>query len=235
MRGGAVVVYPDYQDLNPLNLRPSRYFGQAIEGIESALAEMQSPGHTPVDLTQVAAVGHSLGGVLAANYAAVAEGMGLPVPSVLMPVEPGGCEDCGSLVVDLFFGIPLEDLSQVDPTTLAIVIAGEDDNVVGTEPAETIWREMTSLPLEQRDYVLIRSDDHGDPELKADHFLPMTAMGGSVNALDWYGPWKLLDGLMACAFDGELCERAIGGTSFQEFMGRWSDDTAVTSALVADL
>ena len=62
VRGGAVLVYPDYQDLNPLNLRPSRYYSQAIEGIESALAEMQSPGRTPVDLTRVAAVGHSSAG-----------------------------------------------------------------------------------------------------------------------------------------------------------------------------
>ncbi len=230
-RGGAIVVFPFYQTINPLTLRPNEYLENTNTAVTDALVRLAEPGHAQVDLTRVAVVGHSAGGVLAVNYAATAAQNGLPVPSVIMPVESGGCKGCTSGISGNV-GITLEDLSTLDPTTRAIVIAGDADNVVGTEPAKHIWEAMTSLLPGNRDYVLIQSDNHGKPVLRANHLMPMDAIVGTVNALDWYGPWKLFDGLIACAFDGLACDQALGGTPFQEYMGTWSDGTPVNPALV---
>ncbi len=231
-QGGAIVVFPFYQTINPFTLRPNEYLDNTNTAIADALVELAQPGHATVDLSRVAVVGHSAGGVLAVNYAATAAQNGLPVPSVIMPVEPGGCKDCTS-GMGSSFGMPLEDLSNLDPTTRAIVIAGDADTTVGTEPAKKIWESMTSLLPGNRDYILIRSDDHGRPELRANHLMPLTGgIVGTVNALDWYGPWKLFDGLIDCAFDGIACDQALGGTPFQTFMGDWSDGTPVKPALV---
>jgi hypothetical protein len=54
------------------------------------------------------------------------------------------------------------------------------------------------------------------------------------DAYDWYGPWKWLDALMGCAFDGEWCEYALGNTPEQRSMGTWSDGTPVEEAVVTD-
>lgn len=230
-RDGAIVIFPYYQTINPLTLRPTEYLDNANTAVADALAELQQPGHATVDLSRVAVTGHSAGGVLAVNYAATAAANGLPVPTVIMPVDPGGCQGCTS-GMGSSFGMPLEDLSALEPDTLAIVIAGDADDIVGTEPARHIWESMTSLDAGNRDYVLIQSDDHGRPELRANHLMPLTAIVGTTNALDWYGPWKLFDGLLACAFDDVGCDQALGGTEFQTFMGAWSDGTPVNPALV---
>lgn len=231
VRGGAVVVFPFYQTLNPLTLRPSEYLANAQTAIADAVERLGQSGRARIDSARTAVVGHSAGGVLAVNYAATAAANGLPAPIALMPVEPGGCRGCSS---DLSgrFGISLEDLSTLDPSIRAIVVAGDADGVVGTEPARHIWESMTSLAPGNRDYVLIRSDAHGRPALRANHLMPLDAPFGSVDALDWYGAWKLLDGLLACAFDGAGCADALGGTPFQTFMGVWSDGTPVVPAEV---
>lgn len=229
--GGAIVVFPFYQTLNPLTLRPDEYLDNVNTAVADALVELEKPGHAQVDLSRVAVVGHSAGGVLTVDYAATAAENGLPVPSAIMPVEPGGCKGCTSDFIGRF-GTELQDLSNLDPSTKAIVVAGDADEVVGTEPAEFIWSEMTSLEPGNRDYVLIHSDDHGEPALVANHLMPLDKFGGEVNALDWYGTWKLFDALMDCAFYDKGCDQALGGTEFQTFMGVWSDGTPVVPATV---
>ena len=85
---------------------------------------------------------------------------------------------------------------------------------------------MAAAPLEQRDYVRLVSDDHGDPPLLAAHSVAATdGVWGPLDAYDWYGTWKLLDGLLGCAFAGVDCQFSLGDTPDQRFMGAWSDGT----------
>ena len=56
----------------------------------------------------------------------------------------------------------------------------------------------------------------------------------TLDALDWYGTWKLLDAMMACSFDGAWCEYAFGNTPEQRFMGVWSDSVPVLELTVTD-
>ena len=55
-----------------------------------------------------------------------------------------------------------------------------------------------------------------------------------VNALDFYGTWKLFDGLCDAAFYGKNREYALGNTPQQRFMGVWSDGVSVKELKVTD-
>lgn len=55
-----------------------------------------------------------------------------------------------------------------------------------------------------------------------------------VNALDYYGTWKLFDALCEAAFYGRNREYALGNTPKQRFMGLWSDGTPVKELKVTD-
>jgi hypothetical protein len=50
---------------------------------------------------------------------------------------------------------------------------------------------------------------------------------GTIDALDWYGTWKLLDALTDAAFHGTHREIALGGTPAETSMGTWSDGVPV--------
>ncbi len=233
VRRGAIVVYPDYQDVQLVGANPLTYLGNLLTGVRAATAELKTGRHPPIDLARAAVVGHSRGGILAANYAAVAEAQGLPLPAVLMPVEPGGCRGCGGVSERL--GAPLAPLDTVPAGVLALVVVGSEDDVVGTTGGKLIWSGLEEVPLDQRDFVTLVSDDHGRPPLEADHQLPQTdGLGSRVDAMDWYGSWKLFDALTSCAFEERWCDTALGNSDSQRFMGVWSDGMPVAAARITD-
>ncbi|MDP9363038.1 MAG: hypothetical protein M3Q10_02190, partial [Chloroflexota bacterium] len=132
-------------------------------------------------------------------------------------------------------GAPLPDLARVPAATRVLVVEAEEDEVVTETGARLIWSGLSHVPLDRRDHVTLLSDAHGMPALRADHLLPQSAgRGGVLDALDWYGVWKLFDLLADCALLGEGCERALGGTPEQRFMGIWSDGVPVREAVVTD-
>ena len=55
-----------------------------------------------------------------------------------------------------------------------------------------------------------------------------------VNALDYYGTWKLFDALCDAAFYGKNREYALGNTQQQRYMGVWSDGVPVKELKVTD-
>jgi pimeloyl-ACP methyl ester carboxylesterase len=68
-----------------------------------------------------------------------------------------------------------------------------------------------------------------DPDRAAPLGTRVTAArsGWETDALDYFGTWKLLDGLLDAAFHGVHREYALGNTPGQRFMGRWSDGVPV--------
>jgi pimeloyl-ACP methyl ester carboxylesterase len=229
VRRGAVVLYPEYQEDAT---EDTAYRQNLLDDVRDALGTLQDEG-IAADLTQVAVTGHSLGGALAVDYAASAAAAGLPTPAVVMSVAPGCIQDLACLVADL---------AMVPATTRVLVVTDADDSdPSGGGAVERIWGGLSAVPLEQRDLVTLVSDTHGIPWLLATHeqveaYSSVDATAGTdvANALDWYGTWKWLDALMACAFDGEWCEHALGDTPEQRFMGEWSDGVPVAEAEVTD-
>lgn len=261
-RKGNVVIYPRYQA--SLRTPAKDFVPNAVAAVRAAFARLESAG-SPVkpDRTRVATAGHSAGGLLAANLGVALPAAGLPTPRAIFAIEPAkswGQQDGAR--------VPVLDLSRVDPGTLLIALAGEDDRLAREIDAKRVFKETTGIPLENKDYIVLRSDDHGSPALVAGHRAPgapltsearapsdenasrrkgllakavrarvgQKVMGEDVemetgpalvDALDYYGTWKLLDALCDAAFYGKHREIALGGGPRQTFMGTWSDGTPV--------
>jgi pimeloyl-ACP methyl ester carboxylesterase len=201
-------------------------------------------------------VGHSLGGLLAANVAALASESSLPRVSAVMSVEPG--------ITDAPINVPLADLRKIPGDTLLLALAGDDDTLVRDTDAKRIYYESTRIPARNKDFITLVSDSHGTPPLLASHRAPTAldksydsgeGVGGTsanrvgdapqtgrrdrletmmVNALDFYGTWKLFDALCDAAFYNKNREYALGNTPQQRFMGVWSDGVPVKELKVTD-
>ncbi len=258
-RRGNIVVYPRYQK----RIAPAVQFvtDNSINAVRSAIQKLKDSKGPQPDLTKIAVVGHSLGGVIAANIAALSDARGIPKPKVLMSVEPG-------ITWLPFLRFEFADLSAISPETLMLCVAAEKDNVVGDIDARKLFEGTPQIPADNKDYVLMLSDSRKGVELKADHFMPVCfkkiagtgdeveeegevgplerrimelfAMRAarsdskSVNALDYNGLWKLFDGLCDSAFNGRNRDAALGNTPRQKSMGKWSDGTPVREPLISD-
>jgi acetyl esterase/lipase len=261
VRRGAIVVYPRYQadDRTPV----PQFLPSTVIAVKQAIAQLQSePGHVRPELDHCAVVGHSMGGVLAANLAATAAASGLPEMKAVMCAHPGKTDTLSPIA-----RVQLLDLSRIPADTLLLGIAGDRDELVGEVDARRIVHESSAVPAANKNLLIILSDDRGRPALIANHGAPCAplaeyddgekptgplagrlgaAAGGGAapvavrpmgpgilnNALDYYGYWKLFDGLCDAAFFGENRQYALGNTPEQRYMGTWSDKTPVTELRV---
>jgi pimeloyl-ACP methyl ester carboxylesterase len=217
---GSIVVFQE-RPFRGVSLQERR--AGSVAGLRAALRELARPGHVRPRLDAVVLVGHSIGAIMAAQLAADAAGRRLPRPRAVFALQP-----------------PLEDepglrlLGRIPSSTLMLVLASDQDAQVGEEGAKALWAALGHLPAANRDYVRVRSDQRGAVELRADHLFPLSSAGDPPDALDFFGAWKLLDGLQRCATVRQDCEFAIGGSARQRFMGSWSDGSPVAPLEVGD-
>ena len=77
VKRGNIVIYPRYQASLLTSIQ--EFTPNTLSAIKAALNVLQTePGHIKPDLNKFAAVGHSMGGLLAASVAALASDSGLP-------------------------------------------------------------------------------------------------------------------------------------------------------------
>ena len=262
VKRGNIVVYPRYQAslLTPIK----EFTPSTLGAIKDAITRLQTEaGHVKPDLNKFAVVGHSVGGLLAASVAALASESNLPQPRAVMSVEPGITEAPINIPLADLKKIPAETLLLAvagDQDTLVRdrdakrvyyestkVPAANKDYIImvtdthGTPALQASHRAPTAM---DRDY------DNGEhvsgapvnPERVGNS---STRRNGStnesrrldsmmVNALDYYGTWKLFDALCDAAFYGKNREYALGNTRQQRFMGVWSDGVPVQELKVTD-
>ena len=257
VKRGNIVIYPRYQSnlLTPIK----DFLPNTLAAVKDAVHRLQTErGHVTPDFSKFATVGHSLGGVLAANVAALANESKLPRVRAVMSVEPG--------ITQSPINVPLADLKKIPAETLLLAVAGDADTLVRDADAKRIYYESTRVPAQNKDFIILVSDSHGEPALQASHRAPTAlnkdydsgeGVGGApsevadsigdarlsrrvrpetmmVNALDYYGTWKLFDALTDAAFNGKNREYALGNTPQQRFMGVWSDGVPVKELKVTD-
>lgn len=232
VRRGNIVIYPAYQ-ATTLTLT-ALYMRNTIDAIDDALSRLQSGGHVKPDLTRIAVVGHSMGGSIAANLAARSAdpSSGVPHLCAMMNVAPQNG-------TDLIF--PIEDLSTIPSDMLIVEVVGDQDEIAGTRIAKQIFYGATRVPLADKLFVTLHSDDHGRPPLIANHFAPLSqdaehgeTIKYATDALDWYGYWKLFDALTDTAFYGRDRSFLFGDSAQETNMGRWSDGRAVVPMTITD-
>jgi dienelactone hydrolase len=231
VRRGNIVIYPRYQAHLLSSL--STFTPSAITAVKAALHELETGNHVRPDRQRVAIVGHSMGGSMVANFAALAATDGLPVPKAIMPVQPGSHGETKYTP-----RMPLADFSKIPTETLMLVVVGDRDRVAGDRDAKLIFRQTPQIPATNKNYITLITDRRGEPPLEASHNTPIAPLempwyaphGNSfcrIDALDWYGTWKLFDALIDAAFYGTNREYALGNTPQQRFMGKWSDGVPV--------
>lgn len=248
VRRGNIVIYPRMQSSITTDNGGLTY--TALDSIRHALGTLDKGAVKP-DMERFAVVGHSAGGNAAVNVAALAASRNIPVFKAVMCVQPGLEYSKSGRKWTV-----LEDLSLVPEETLLLITLGDRDDFVKGTDARKIFLRTGSIPLENKGYVMLVSDDYGVPVLEASHqcaqcpdsrfrlplgrcsderppagtivpLVPSPYPGKYVNALDYYGLWKLFDGLYEAAFYGKNREYALGNTDRQRYMGMWEDGTPV--------
>jgi dienelactone hydrolase len=233
VKRGNIVIYPRYQE--SITSPSDEFTPNSIQAIKEAIGVLQSGGHVKPDLEKFAIVGHSAGGLISINTAALAASQGLPQPKAVFCVEPGKSRSTNDTM-----GPILSDLSKVPSSILLLTLAGDKDDWVGNSDAKKIYLETTQITRENKNYVLLVSDDQGYPSLNADHFAPLAFevqirddnIYLLTSSMDYYGTWKLFDGLCDAAFYGQNREFALGNTSQQRYMGLWSDGTPAKEMVI---
>jgi len=146
-REGNAVIYPRYQD--SFVDQPSEVLGNALAGVRLALRRIDEEPDSLV------VAGHSAGGALAADYAAIARTAKLPEPVAVFSAYPG------RTLRRVTVGIPEIDPARIPSDTEVIALAGSDDRVVGSRVARRIARATGGRLIVVDDP---RASDHLGPQ-----------------------------------------------------------------------
>lgn len=165
VKRGNIVIYPRYQE----NLRtsPTLFTDNALTAIKNAFEELGSDDHVRPDYKKVAVIGHSIGGIVSVNIAARMTSLGIPKAKAVMSIQPGKTWSHIERV-----NMPLEDLSTIPTELLLLVVVGDKDMIVKDIDAQKIFYQTTTIPLKNKDFITVQSDDHGTPPLVANHGSP---------------------------------------------------------------
>jgi len=217
---GSIVVYPRYQ-ATPYTPTVT-YTDNAIAALRDAVPWLRANAKPKPSLRDgVNVIGHSYGGAVAANVAARAVDSGLPRPASILLANP--------FVENATYKPPIDaiddDLSGIPKGTLLDCIVADVDSFAGRLGCDEVFQRTGHLKRGNRSYVWMFGDDHGSPSLVSNHFAPSVA--SPVDALDYFGYWKLGDALATCALKGDRCGYAVGGGAKQAGMGHWSDGVPV--------
>ena len=149
VRSGTTVIYPAYQTkpaydtITPL--------ANVVAAVRLALPQVElAPGRLVI-------AGHSVGGALAADYAAVAAFEGLPAPAAVFSVYPG------RKLRHLAVPIPTTDLATIARRTRVLVLAGERDGAVGNSTARQIAALASHTDLRLQTITDDAVDEHSAP------------------------------------------------------------------------
>lgn len=293
VRRGHIVIYPRYQ--GGLRDKPDDMIQHAFASVQAAWKSLSSEGGTRPRTDKIAYIGHSLGGILAANLAARGSGLGLPPTGAVLMAEPSN----GSPWIKREERVMrIDDVSRIPAEALVVALVGEADRLASDFAAKKILAGMEQVPRQNKNFLMVRSDSHTSPPLQADHLSPTcpdasitdehedtaddddlidllgennhdpsgpelqrgnrrgtlrqriaerrAQRGGATgparadrkpttDALDWYGYWRVADGLLDACFEGRNREFALGDGPEVRRMGTCSDGTPVTPLEVRPL
>lgn len=231
VKKGNTVIYPRYQR-NVLSPSPKKFSKNVVTAIKDALTLIaDSDKHIPVNLASLCLVGHSYGGIIGANISVNWKDFEIPKPKGIFLCAPGtGPFNAGKL-----------ETYEAMPTDIKLlVMVNENDYIVGDEMGVKIFETATNTP--QRN--LIRQYSDYDNGISAGHnesycvdedfdtgtwnYTTKKALRVSkLNAVDYYGYWKLFDALIDCSRVGENCQYAFGNTPEQRNLGSVVDGELV--------
>jgi dienelactone hydrolase len=170
VRRGQIVVFPRFQ----VGLRTpvDEMTPNALRAVQAAWNRLEQKGPVRPRAGQLAVVGYSIGGFVAADLAAAAPQNGLPAPGALMVVHPANGEQW---MRNPRWLLRLEGLDRIAESTLMLAVVGDADRVANDLGAREILRGATQVPRRNKALITLVSDDHPDPPLHAGHGAPRAA------------------------------------------------------------
>jgi acetyl esterase/lipase len=262
VKRGNIVIYPRYQAtlLTPMR----EFLPNTLGAIKDAITRLQTErGHVKPDLNKFAVVGHSVGGLLSASVAALAKDSNLPQVRAVMAVEPGITEAPINIPLADLKKMPAETLLLAIAGDQDTLVRDTDAKRIYYESTQVpaankdfvmMVTDTHGTPILQASHraptAMDRSYDNGEgvsggpanpgrvgnssSRQNGDSNESRRLQTMMVNALDFYGTWKLFDALCDAAFYGKNREYALGNTTQQRFMGRWSDGVPVKELKITD-
>jgi pimeloyl-ACP methyl ester carboxylesterase len=232
VRRGNIVIFPRYQK-NILSPNPKHFANNVAIGIRDALKELETGDHVRPTDDPLVLVGHSYGGAISAYLGVNYDTLNIPKPAGIMLVSPG---------TGPFSGAKLDDYAEMPEDVKLLIVVSDKDRVVGDRLGRRIFNTAINTP--QRNLLVQYGDDYGEPNITAGHnesysldeefdtgirnVSSKRALGVSkLDAVDYYGYWKLFDALAESTRTGQYLDYAFGDTPEQRFMGLWSDGTPV--------
>ena len=223
---GNVVIYPRYQ--RNLVLPGSKAFAKtAHAGISTSLRWLASSA-LPVCSSEIIYVGHSYGGVIAANLLARHEQLDLPRGFGAVLAAPGTSRLRGSR---------LNSYSGIDSSTQLILVSHAGDDLVGDEFARLVFETVPSqtpvlwLPQVEEDYgeerlgqghnecyALDEAFDSGYRNYTTRRALRI----GCTDDLDLQLFWPLVDEMLAARDAGRVHRVIASGDNYFP-LGEWAD------------
>jgi hypothetical protein len=230
---GNIVIYPRYQH-NLILPSTDRFTPLVANAYVKALGQLKNVD-PDFDVNKLVIVGHSYGGVIAANIAVEHEKYDIQKPDAVFTCEPGHGPLTGGV---------LQSYSQWDPSVPVVIMVGDKDWTVGDEFGKRLFNELP----EGHPKVLLRQVEvqYDTLRLTASHYEPYAIdpdfdnenrnltfkralKMGKINAIDYFGYWKILDQLLTCSLDQEdpcISEFAQGWD-----LGFWPDTEVPIEAI----
>jgi len=236
VRHGTIVVYPRWQtDVavpcpGPFDIEPC--MTSALAGIDGALQYLaEDATRVQPELDGASYFGFSFGGIITTNLVNRWQALGLPEPEVVFLEDPhdGGLDGAGEPALD-------DDLSGIPASTLLQCHSSADGIISGSpnSSCNAIFPALGHLPDANKDLVMARADNHGEPVLSSVHGV-CAAPQGAADAYDWNFCWKVWDALRAAAASGgDMSQFALGDTPEHRSNGLWSDGTPVAPLTIQD-
>ena len=185
--------------------------------------------HTPVNIETFCLVGHSYGGIIGADLTANWENYVIPKPKGVFLCAPG---------TGPFKAGKLDNYASIPKSVKLLIMVNENDYIVGDEMGVKIFETATNTP--QRNLIRQHIDTangisagHNEPysvdeDFDSGHHNYTTKKAlriSRLNAVDYYGYWKLFDALIDCSWEGKNCEYAFGDTPQQRSLGKVAEGT----------
>jgi hypothetical protein len=201
-----------------LDMKNKQRYDALLQGCDEAI-ELH---RRKIDLNRIGFFGHSFGGgavpAIAWNY--LAERHWGQKGSFLFIAAPW-----------FAYNITQDQLEHFPDRTKMIMQVYDNDKTNDWRIAQDIFENL-AVPPSEKNFIALRSDTNGACRLIADHGVPLSSGGSDadVNALDYYGVYRLFDALADYAFTGNDSAKAVAlgnGSDPQRTMGQWQDGKSI--------
>lgn len=165
VRRGNIVIYPRYQA--SLRDKPGDMTTHAYETVRNAWKSLLEDKEIQPRKDKIAYVGHSLGGILTANFLARSAALGLPPAGAALMVEPSNGEP---MIKRADRVMKIEDVSRAPADALVVAMVGDSDKLAAEFAAKKIMGALAQIPHDNKNYLVVHSDSTAG--LVADHLSP---------------------------------------------------------------